>query len=110
MTWTISPEAQEDYFRLRRSDPRGPPASRATMLEELRDTCEHIEQTKVGHPRADGRLVYRGQQSRRYQYVVDPCTTPPTLVQVRGESERRQQGSKGTLGHEIRRRQEKHRK
>lgn len=104
MPWTILPEAQEDYFRLRQRDQRAPAPSRATMLEELRDTCEHLELTKTGRPRHDGRLVYRGPKSRRYQYVVDAGKSPPVLVEVRGESERRSQGSASTLGREIRRR------
>jgi hypothetical protein len=107
MTWTITEEAEADYLRLRRTDPRGSRTDREALLVELRDECERLAATKEGRPRADGKLVYRGRKSRRYQYVVDASSDPPTLVQVRGESEEREQGSAGTLGYEIRRRKSK---
>lgn len=91
-SWTITEDAKHDYLSLRRLDPRGCPGDRALLLRELADDVEWTAQRKVGRQRRDGRIVYRGRKARRYQFVVDPRTDPPTLVSVRRECEVRTAG------------------
>lgn len=87
----ISPEALRDYLALCRMDPRGSRTDRAILEPELTTELARLESERTPRPRGDGMLLYRGRKSRRYQYIVDPRTD--TLVQVRRESEVREQGS-----------------
>lgn len=90
MSWRITEAAVDDYLRLCRMDPRGSRTDRAVLVAELRAEVGRLEREKTGKRRSDGKLVYRGRQSRRYQYIVDQAYNE--LVQVRGESEVREQG------------------
>lgn len=73
-------------------DPRGSVTDPEQVTRELAEDVAMLA-GKQGRPRGDGMIVYRGRQTRRYQYVVDPHTD--TIVQIRGESEVREQGRKG---------------